>query len=249
MMHIRKGFFKIYWKIQGVLVPTLRNSQNLYADILKFHVNPNIRWLDLGCGHKILPTWLSLQEKDLVDNCKMIVGIDYDLHSLKNHKNIFLKVRGTITKFPFTSNFFDLVTANMVVEHLDNPDAQLKEIWRILKQKGILIFHTPNILGYSIIVGKLIPNIFKNRLIYIFQGRKEGDVFDTYYKANSIKAINTLAKKSRFEVEKIKMINSSAQFVIIPPFMFLELIWIRILMKKTFKSLRPYIIAILRKGE
>ena len=246
-MDIRKVFFKIYWKIEGVIAPALTHSQNLYKDILAFYVNPSIRWLDLGCGHKILSSWLSLQEKYLVDNCKMIVGIDYDLHSLKNHKNLSLKVKGTISKLPFKSNFFDLVTANMVVEHLDNPDAQFKEIWRILKKNGILIFHTPNILGYSTMIGKLVPNIFKNRFIYIFEGRKEEDVFDTYYKVNSIKAINTLAKKTRFKVEKIEMVNSSAQFVIIPPLVFLELIWIRILMIKTLKSLRPYIIAVLRK--
>jgi len=247
MMDIRRVFFRIYWKIQRIIAPTLKYSQCLYEDILTSYVNPNIKWLDLGCGHKILPAWRYQGEKYLVGNCKMIVGIEYNIHSLKNHKNIALKVNGTITQLPFKDNSFDLATANMVVEHLDNPGTQLKEIRRVLNPKGIFIFHTPNILGYSTIIGRLVPNILKNKLIHIFQGRKEEDIFDTYYKANSIRTINRLASNTGFEVEKIKMVNSSAQFIIIPPLVLLELIWIRILMRKRNKSLRPYIIATLKK--
>lgn len=248
-MNIRKFFLEIYWKIERVIAPTLKHSQYFYEDILTSHVNQSTTWIDLGCGHSILPTWRPQKEKHLVDKCEMIVGIDYDLHSLKNHKNILLKVRGDIGKLPFGSNFFDLVTANMVVEHLDNPDAQFREIKRVLKPNGMFIFHTPNIMGYSTIMGRLVPSIFKNKLIHIFQGRKEEDVFDTYYMANNVRAINTLARKAGFEVERIKMVNSSGQFAIIPPLVFLELVWLRILMMKRFRSLRPYIVAILRKEE
>lgn len=246
-MDIRKAFFKIYWGIQSVIAPTLKYSQYLYEDILKSYVNPNIKWLDLGCGHKILPHWRLEQEKQLVRNCKMIVGIDYDLFSLKNHKNIFLKARGDVTKLPFRNNIFDLVTANMVVEHLDRPDIQFRDINRILKPEGIFVLHTPNALGYTTIMGKLISGILKNKLIYHFDGRKEEDVFDTYYMANTKKRINNLAKITGFEILKIKMIVSSAKFVIIPPLVILELIWIRILMTQIFKPLRTNIIAILRK--
>jgi ubiquinone/menaquinone biosynthesis C-methylase UbiE len=244
---ILKAFYKIYWRVEGVIAPTLKYSQYLYEDILKFYVNPNVKWLDLGCGHQILPTWRSEEEKHLVGNCKVVVGIDYDLHSLKNHKNICLKVKGDITKLPFRDSFFDLVTANMVVEHLDNPDVQFKEIIRILKPGGIFIFHTPNALGYTTIMTRLVPNILKDKLTYLFQGRKEEDIFITYYRANTRKRINNLAKTTRFEVVKIKMIVSSAQFIIIPPLVILEIIWIRILMMKLFKPLRTNIIAILKK--
>lgn len=142
-MDIRKTFYKIYWNLQGIIVPTLKYSQYLYEDILKLHVNANIKWIDLGCGHRILPAWRSDEEKQLVRNCKMIIGIDYDLYSLRNHKNIFLKIRGHITKLPFRDSSFDLVTANMVVEHLESPDVQFQEVNRILKPGGVFIFHTP----------------------------------------------------------------------------------------------------------
>lgn len=49
-------------------------------------------------------------------------------------------------RFPFNDNYFDLVTAFEVIEHIsDNPRAVLKEINRVLKQSGYLYIGTPNI--------------------------------------------------------------------------------------------------------
>jgi len=45
----------------------------------------------------------------------------------------------------FPNNYFDLVTAWHVLEHLSNPGVTLKELHRILKKNGILVFETPNI--------------------------------------------------------------------------------------------------------
>jgi len=248
-MDIRKRFYEIYWKIQGIIVPELRYSQCLYEDILNSHVKPDMIWLDLGCGHKILPTWRQQEEKNLVKKCKTVVGIDYSFDSLKKHKNIPLKARGDITKLPFKDNSFDLVSANMVVEHLENPGLQFLEINRIVKPKGVFIFHTPNLFGYTTLISKMVPEIFKDKLIYIFQGRKEEDVFDTYYRANSKKIIIRIANKTGFEIEKIKPIVSDAQLLIIPPLVVFELLWIRMLMTMTLKPLRTNIIAILRKRQ
>jgi len=61
----------------------------------------------------------------------MIVGIDYDLYSLKNHTNIPNKTVGDITKLPFKENSFHLLTANMVAEHISDPEALFREAKRI----------------------------------------------------------------------------------------------------------------------
>ena len=86
------------------------------------------------------------------------------------------------------------------------------------------------------------------KLLYIFQGRIEDDVFDTYYKVNSVKSIHRVANVTGFEVKNIIMLNSGAQFVIFPPLLLFEFLWIRILMTKRFKSLRPYIVTIFKKS-
>src|SRR4030095_86368 len=122
------------------------HSQTLYEKVLHSHVTPETKWLDLGCGHHVLPVWREEEERRLVAGCGMLVGMDYDLPSLKKHRSISLRVRGNINRLPFPDSFFDLVTANMVVEHLADPVEQFCEINRVLKPGGRFLFHTPNTL-------------------------------------------------------------------------------------------------------
>ena len=137
----------------------------------------------------------------------------------------------------------------MVVEHLADPVEQFCEINRVLKPGGRFLFHTPNTLGYPTVLAKLTPEKLKHKLIYLLDGRKEEDVFDTHYSANNKSQITTLAKTTGFEVAKLKMIVSDAVFALIPPIAIPELIYIRLLMTKPLTAWRTTIIASLRKSE
>jgi ubiquinone/menaquinone biosynthesis C-methylase UbiE len=110
----------------------------------------------------------------MIESIKMIVGIDYDYHSLQKHKTIKYKSIGDIENLPFKDNSFNLITANMVVEHIENPTPVLVEVFRILKSNGIFIFHTTNLLNYQTFLTFLIPDLFKNKLLEFLEGRKEG---------------------------------------------------------------------------
>ncbi len=101
-------------------------------------------WLDIGCGHHILPPWQAKQEQELVAKCSKITGIDAEVNSLVKHRSITRIVAGNISKLPFRDSTFNLVTANMVIEHLDDPESQFREILRVLKPGGTFILHTPN---------------------------------------------------------------------------------------------------------
>ena len=245
---IRRNLFKLYWSARHIIAPRLRFSQDLYGDILKLNVSPDTVWLDLGCGRHVLPCWRSQEEKVLVQGCKQIVGIDSDLASLKDHQHIGLKVRGGIADLPFRDSYFNLVTANMVVEHLESPEWQFKEVGRILKPGGLFIFHTPNAFGYPTIANTLVPETLKATLIYVLEGRRRIDIFKTHYKANSRRKINELARASGFEVDQVKMLVTDAVFTMVLPVAIAELVWIRLLMTRPLRSLRTNIIAILRKG-
>ena len=126
-------------------------------------------------------------------------------------------MRGDITQLPFKNDQFDLVTSNMVVEHLDNPMVQFQEINRILKSDGFFIFHTPNALGYTTMISKLIPAFLNKKLINLLEERKENDIFDTYYRANTKKRIVDIAQTAGFEDINVIMVVTGAQFAIIPP--------------------------------
>lgn len=47
-------------------------------------------------------------------------------------------------KFMFENNTFDVIISLAVIEHLDDPSIFLREIYRVLKNNGILFLSTPN---------------------------------------------------------------------------------------------------------
>ncbi len=246
-MTLRESLYSFYAKVEHAMVPRLQYSQSIYEQTLEEYLTPESVWLDLGCGHQILPSWRATEERRLVSLCKEIVGIDYDQHSLLNHNNITHRVRGDISRLPFCENYFDLVTANMVVEHLSDPGAQFEQVRRVLKPGGHFIFHTPNARGYSTALARLVPERMKAKLIYWLDGRKEEDVFETHYKANTPMQVETLARATNFQVVKLKMLTTNAIFSLVLPLAIPELLLIRLLMRKRFKNLRTGIMAIWQK--
>jgi ubiquinone/menaquinone biosynthesis C-methylase UbiE len=243
---IREWCFQTYWMLQRTLTPRLEYAQYLYEQILTREVTPGIIWLDLGCGHQLLPEWRAREEKALLLD-KTIVGIDYDFPSLLKHQNLSLKVCGSISQLPFRKDSFDLVTANMVVEHLDDPETQFREIGRILKPGGRFIFHTPNRHGHFALMRRLTPRRAKNRLIHVLDGREPEDVFEVHYRANTKRKIEQLSESSGLHVVKIRMLVTDAVFKMIFPLAAVELIWIRALMTRPLEGLRTNIAAILQK--
>jgi ubiquinone/menaquinone biosynthesis C-methylase UbiE len=237
----------LHKKMKSIIAPDLKYSQSIYEETLLRVQNRDGCWLDLGCGHNLLPPWKQQKEIELVGQSRFIVGLDYDYKSLVKHTSIKNKIRGDMSDLPFANDSFDFITSNMVFEHLREPCMQLNEIFRILKPNGILLFHTPNTFGYNTMLARIIPDTLKNKIIYILQNRVDDDVFPAYYRINSVARIRRLAHAAGFNILKIRLIMSSAQVVIFPPLAQLELILIRLLMTSWLKPLRTNIIAILEK--
>jgi ubiquinone/menaquinone biosynthesis C-methylase UbiE len=233
---------------RGVITPGLIYSQEVYEKVLDEHIVEGMVWCDLGCGHQVLPSWRVEQERRLVDRCRLVLGLDYDAKSIEHHSTISHRVRGDILRLPFVDDCLDLVTMNMVVEHLDEPAAQFREVRRVLKQGGILIFHTPNARSYFVLLRKLIPDGIAKRLARILEDRPADDVFKVHYKANTPSRIRELAGESGFKVAELRMISTDAALWIIPPLVVAELLWIKALMTQPLSSLRTNVIAVLRKG-
>src|ERR1700741_871657 len=107
--------------VRRTLVPGLRNSTWAYRQALDALVTPATRWLDLGCGHQLLPSWMDDGERAaaaLVGRSPFVVGLDQVQSQLAKHSTIRRRVAADISRLPFSATTFDLVSANMVLEHV-----------------------------------------------------------------------------------------------------------------------------------
>lgn len=245
-MQLRLPLYRVYWKLEKLLVPGFRTSLQSYEEALNAHVTPGCDWLEVGCGHQILAPWRAQEERQLVETAGRVIGIDFDLASLRQHPHLRHRIRGDINRLPFANGSFDLVTANMVVEHLTNPKTFFQDVQRVLRPGGTFIVRTPNRSGYTTAVARLLPDFAKRKLAWLLEGRNEEDVFPAFYRANTKKDIQDLAAQG-FELCQLDMVLTTAAFAMVPPLALLELLWIRLLTRPRFADLRPNMIAVLRR--
>jgi ubiquinone/menaquinone biosynthesis C-methylase UbiE len=101
--------------------------------------------LDIGCGWKA--ELLRAAEPYIASG----VGIDFKAPDLQDPKLQTISVTLDST-LPFDDDCFDVVTLMAVLEHLQNPDAILREARRVLKKgKGILLGTVPSKWGKPVL--------------------------------------------------------------------------------------------------
>ena len=236
-----------YWLLEAAIDPGVRASDFHYAETLSAHLDDNDSWLDVGCGHSILPEWIP-NRHTLVGKVKRAIGADCHVPSLRQHKQIDDLVAGDLTSLPFRDGAFDRVSANMVVEHLADPVQSLKEIHRLLRPNGLFIFHTPNRRHYITALAARVPQWIKNRIIGLVERRAEADVFPTHYRMNRLRDIRQLAAKCCFRVLKCESLNSSSTgSIFLGPFVIFDLLIRRLLRRERFSEFRSHLIVVLEK--
>ena len=191
----------------------LTHPQVLYGRALQRYVYRGVRWLDVGCGYQVLPFWAMPEEaqRELVKSVDMLTGIDVD-ERIKDHPLLTYRVEGLGGSLPFRDQTFDLVTANMVIEHIEEPQKFLADIRRVLRPGGRFLFHTPNILFWLTAIAYLTPDAIKKPIIWKLEQRHPEDVFPTRYTLNTPWRIERLARQAGFEIEELNMVGSNRIF-------------------------------------
>lgn len=93
-------------------------------------------------------------------------------------------------RLPFEDGVFDLIMADWVLEHIEDPTLVSAEMHRILKPGGWFCARTPCKWSYVALGASLVPNkLHGNVLQKVQPEREEEDVFKKYYKMNSIREL------------------------------------------------------------
>ena len=236
-----------YGSARALIAPEVRNSQYDYAERLRGALQGSGRWLDIGCGHDFLPPWMPPRDRSLDVERWNVIGIDMDASAIARHPSLRHRVVGTGERLPFDDASFNLITANMVVEHVAEPGRLFAEISRVLAPGGRVILHTPNVRGYTTRLTRLLPDRALAPLAAALLGRKAADIYPTYYRANDVADIRGLAAACGLVVDTCELVNSSPQAVRIPPLMLLELLLMRATRTPQAARLRACLLATMWK--
>jgi len=213
--------FKHRWTIFNNLLSDLQNPQSIS--------------LDIGCG----------EMSELSGDLDFKAKIGTDILAPKD-KGIFdfPFLQSDIYSLPFKNQSIEIVLLRFVVEHVEFPEKAFEEICRVLKSDGHILIMTSNIISPIIFIPKIIPYKFRKKIILKLFGVDDNDIFPTYHRLNSLKAIKKL--NHLFHIEQwcfVQDINWASKFIF-----FSFLIWHLFTKWINLKFLRSNFIVLLQKS-
>jgi len=150
-------------------------------------IKKNKKLLDIGCGSG----QFLYEMKELGLDVHGVEPGEFDETERLNIK------KGDLIKVRYPDNYFDIITMNHVLEHLNNPIETIKEIKRILKPGGAFIVGVPN-------TSSLANKIFrKNWLAY--------DVPRHLFNYSN-KLLVQMLKQNEFKINKVRYNSRPTQF-------------------------------------
>ncbi len=151
-------------------------------------------WLDVGCGWHLDFPWELDRERALMKGVN-VVGIDPDWQAIARHRTITSRTVGFVERLPFADQCFDMLTANVVVEHLKYPSLAFSEMFRVLRAGGCLVFRTPSAHSYFVRIARMLPQGLKVRLATgVIENRNPADIYPAHYRANTTELIAEICK-------------------------------------------------------
>ena len=186
-----------------------RHPQKHFFERIEGLLQPASRWLDLGCGRRVVPQWLAGHEEleaRLLTSGRLVVGADMDFEALRDNRSCQARLLADATALPFAAGSFDLVTSNMVFEHIEKPQPTLAEIRRVLQPQGVLLVVTPNWLDIVSLVAWAVPNRLHPAIVSRLEARGKADVYPTFFRFNHPHTISRHLRAAGFARWQVKQL-------------------------------------------
>lgn len=153
-------------------------------------LRPEFEVLDLGAGRA---EWYEDDDNVCRKSIRLIKGkvrkvvaADLDPAVLENRAVDESVLLDDKKKLPFLDSQFDVVIADFVLEHIQDPIAFSDDVARILRPGGLFAARTPHKYCYVAVISRMIHNTKHAKFLkYIQPDRKEHDVFPTKYRMNT----------------------------------------------------------------
>lgn len=207
--------------------------EDTYRQLNKARKIKDIVYLEIGCG----PFFLG---QKIAKKCKLIIGIDFSPSALKiaqkmlKEKGIknYLLIQGDILRMPIKDNSVDLVYGGGVIEHFENTQKSVDEIYRVLRKNGVSFNTVPLLnlgaLTYRQIWGHipnlpLLKGITEFIHIKLLKGRHMTFGYEMSFLSSALNKMHMNAGFRKVIVDKFE-VNLSFEFI--PALLRRPLIWL-----------------------
>lgn len=230
----RQLLYKRRYKAEA---PSWDDSMVLLTKLVKDRLMLSVDVLDIGCGHGNFV----IDELGEVFTSK--TGYDVSPESCSGNTSVDRVVIGNGKNLPFDVSSFDVVVSLWAFEHVPDPLAVFREVFRVLRPNGVFAFVTPNKHSFLILLRRLMNKKMANRLLERLYGRTDDDIFDVYYRANTIADIQAFANAVGFVVESL-VENADPSYTSFGSISYVVSKWFSWL---PLSASKPHLVAVLRK--
>ncbi len=200
-----------------------------------------LRLLDIGCGHQALG-------QEFYQRAKWRVGVDLDKAALDANKLMNEKFFLSIERLPNFPEKFDVIIAQWVLEHLQNPEAAVRRISELCKPGGYFIFMTTNIYSPLVFLSKITPTFFKKLIKKLFLAIPPEDTHRTAYLINSVGKIDYYFTRHGFQEIEVKRVGVLTYFAFSRPVLKVKIFLDRIFDRFGFlDAFKTHIVGVYRK--
>jgi len=132
--------FSDKWESEINKKETLKRLNVVYDRLLKGINLKGKKFLEVGCG---MGYFSEMAQK----NGAIVTGIDVGKKLVEKSRQKVPNgkfIIASISNLPFKDETFDLILCTEVIEHVENQNKGLSEVFRVLKKGGYLVLTTPN---------------------------------------------------------------------------------------------------------
>jgi SAM-dependent methyltransferase len=190
----------------------------IFYNWLRQYVKKEFTVLNIGAGQTS-----KRKVRSLRNEVKEVIGVDIDEVVLQNEDLNKAIVAKKGEKLPFADNYFDLIWADYVCEHIEDPLIFLSEVRRVLKSGASFFFRTPNRYHYVSLIGGMTPHWFHELVANKARGLSstEHDIYPTFYHLNSRNSILKNANLAGFKDIELRLIECDPSYLVFNPITFL----------------------------